>query len=192
MTTAAVVGSRRRPVARWAAIGAAVVAVALVVVLASRDPARNTSAASPLIGLPAPEVIAPDLDGQTVRLSQYRGRFVLLNFFASWCGPCVAEHDDLVRFSARHASSGDAQVVAVLWDDTPAAARSFFERKGGDWPVLLDDRGKVALDFGVRGPPESFLIDPDGFVVTRLLGEVTSDGLERLIVAARDARSATR
>lgn len=172
---------------KWIAVVVAIVAASLVGVLATRDASRNTSAASPLVGKAAPEVIAPDLDGRTVRLSQYRGRFVLLNFFASWCGPCRNEHDDLVRFTARHEAAGDAQVVAVLWDDEPADARDYFAREGGDWPVLVDDRGKVALDFGVRGPPESFLIDPNGFVLTRIVGEVTVDGLDALVRAASGA-----
>jgi cytochrome c biogenesis protein CcmG/thiol:disulfide interchange protein DsbE len=181
---------RRRP-ARWIALAVAVVAVALVALLATRDPSRNTAAASPLISKPAPEVIAPDLDGTTVRLSQFRGRYVVLNFFASWCVPCEREHDDLQRFATRHgpAGLGDAQVVAVLFDDEPAEARAFFEERGGSWPVLVDARGKVALDFGVRGPPESFVIDPSGFVVARIVGEVTDRGLDRVLAGAEARRS---
>ena len=170
-------------VARWAAVAVAAVMLGLVALLATRDASRNTAAASPLISKPAPEVIAPDLDGTTVRLSQYRGRYVVLNFFASWCVPCAREHDDLQRFTTRHGASGtgDAQVVSVLFDDEPADARAFFAERGGDWPVLTDPRGKVALDFGVRGPPESFLVDPEGVVVARIVGEVTEAGLDRLI-----------
>jgi cytochrome c biogenesis protein CcmG/thiol:disulfide interchange protein DsbE len=171
--------------ARRIAVGVGVVAVALVALLATRQPAQNTAAASPLIDKSAPEVIAPDLDGRTVRLSTYRGRFVVLNFFASWCTPCQREHDDLQRFATRHAASGDAQVIAVLFDDEPKDARAFFGSHGGDWPVLLDPRGKVALDFGVRGPPESFLIDPDGRVVSKIIGEVTDTGLDRLLAQVK-------
>jgi len=177
-------------VARWAAVAVAMVMVGLVALLATRDASRNTAAASPLISKPAPEVIAPDLDGTTIRLSQYRGRYVVLNFFASWCVPCAREHDDLQRFATRHGASGtgDAQVVAVLFDDEPAEARAFFEERGGDWPVLVDSRGKVALDFGVRGPPESFVVDPDGVVVARIVGEVTDTGLDRLIAQVEAER----
>jgi cytochrome c biogenesis protein CcmG/thiol:disulfide interchange protein DsbE len=171
--------------ARRIAVAVGVVAIALVVLLATREPAQNTAAASPLIDKAAPEVIAQDLGGSTVRLSTYRGRFVVLNFFASWCTPCQREHDDLQRFSTRHAASGDAQVVAVLFDDEPNDARAFFSSHGGDWPVLLDPNGKVALDFGVRGPPESFLIDPDGRVISKIIGEVTDTGLDRLLAAAK-------
>jgi cytochrome c biogenesis protein CcmG/thiol:disulfide interchange protein DsbE len=171
--------------ARRIAVGVGVVAVALVALLATRHPAQNTAAASPLLDKAAPEVIATDLGGKTVRLSTYRGRFVVLNFFASWCTPCKREHDDLQRFTTRHTVAGDAQVVAVLFDDEPNDARAFFAERGGGWPVLLDPRGKVALDFGVRGPPESFLIDPEGRVISKIIGEVTDTGLDRLLAAAK-------
>jgi cytochrome c biogenesis protein CcmG/thiol:disulfide interchange protein DsbE len=87
---------------------------------------------------------------------------VLLNVFATWCDPCVAEHDDLLRFQEAHRDAGDATVLAVVWDDSEDNVRDFLEQRGGDWPVILDGRGKVSLDFGVRGPPTSFLISPEG------------------------------
>lgn len=177
----------RRGVARWVALGLAVVFLGLVAVLATREPAQNTLAQSPLLGQPAPEVIGAGLDGATVRLSQFRGRYVVLNFFATWCVPCQQEHDDLVRFSERHRSAGDAVVLAVIFDDEPERVRAFFERRGGDWPVLADPSGKVALDFGVRGPPESYLIDPAGFVRSRIIGQVDDAGLDSLIEAAEAA-----
>ena len=166
---------------RWIALGAAVVAVAFLLVLATRDSAVSTAADSPLLGKPAPEVIGKGLDGETIRLSQLRGRYVLLNFFATWCVPCLREHDDLIRFQNLHADANDATVLAVVFDDEADNARRFFDERGGDWPVIADDRGKVSLDFGVRGPPESFLIDPNGVVISRIIGEVDATRLENLL-----------
>jgi cytochrome c biogenesis protein CcmG, thiol:disulfide interchange protein DsbE len=177
---------------RWIAAALVVAAVAFLAVLATRQSAEEAAAGSPLLGKPAPEVIGPDLDGETVRLSQLRGRYVLLNFFASWCVPCEREHDDLIRFQEAHAEAGDATVLAVIFDDTVENAREFFEERGGDWPVLADERGKVSLDFGVRGPPESFLISPEGIVLTRIIGEVDSDRLERLLTEAERLRAEAR
>ncbi|MBW3557472.1 MAG: TlpA family protein disulfide reductase [Actinobacteria bacterium] len=177
----------RRRVAPWVALALAVVLLGLVAVLATREPAQNTLAQSPLLGKPAPEVIGTGLDGSTLRLSQFRGRYVVLNFFATWCVPCQQEHDDLLRFSERHRSAGDAVVLAVIFDDEPDRVRQFFERRGGDWPVLADPSGKVSLDFGVRGPPESYLIDPNGFVRSKIVGQVDDAGLESLIRAAESA-----
>jgi cytochrome c biogenesis protein CcmG, thiol:disulfide interchange protein DsbE len=177
---------------RWIAAALVVTALAFLVVLATRQSAQEAAAGSPLLGKPAPEVIGPDLDGETVRLSQLRGRYVLLNFFASWCVPCEREHDDLIRFQEAHAEAGDATVLAVIFDDTVENAQEFFEERGGDWPVLADERGKVSLDFGVRGPPESFLISPEGIVLTRIIGEVDSDRLERLLTEAERLRAEAR
>ena len=180
-TTAAPLGHPRAPVARWVALGLAVVLVGFLAVLATRDPVETTLARSPLLGKPAPEVIGPGLDGSTVRLSQFRGRYVLLNFFATWCVPCQQEHDDLLRLSERHAAAGDATVLAVIFDDEPAKVREFLDKRGGGWPVLSDPRGKVALDFGVRGPPESYLIAPDGTVLSKIVGQVDDRAVEDLI-----------
>jgi cytochrome c biogenesis protein CcmG/thiol:disulfide interchange protein DsbE len=165
------------------------VAVAFLVVLATRRSAEQSAADSPLLGLPAPEVIGKGLDGSTVRLSQLQGRYVLLNFFASWCGPCQAEHDDLLRFQETHQVTGDATVLAVLFNDTPKAARRFFEVHGGDWPVIANQDARVSLDFGVRGPPESFLISPEGIVLTRIVGEVDADRLDDLVAEADALRA---
>ena len=181
--------ARRPRTAKWIALGLAVVLLALVAVLATRRSAEQVAADSPLLGKVAPEVTGVGLDDRTVRLSQLRGRYVLLNFFASWCVPCQKEHDDLVRFQAAHRESADATVLAVIFDDTTKNARSFFERRGGDWPVLADESGKVSLDFGVRGPPESFLISPEGIVLTRIIGEVESSDLEDLLVRAEALRT---
>ena len=170
---------------RWLALAMALVAVAFLVVLATRKSAEQSASDSPLLGRPAPEVIGAGIDGSTVRLSQLRGRYVVLNFFASWCVPCEREHDDLLRFQEAHREAGDATVLAVTFNDELEDARRFFERRGGDWPVVADDRGKVSLDFGVRGPPESFLISPDGIVLTRIIGEVRYEGLESLIEQAK-------
>ncbi|MFP5327646.1 MAG: TlpA family protein disulfide reductase [Acidimicrobiia bacterium] len=168
-------------IARVTATVIGVVAIAFVALLATREPAQSTVAPSTLTGKPAPAVVGESLEGETVRLSDFRGKYVVLNFFASWCVPCQREHDDLLAFSERHTAKGDAQVLAVIFSDERSAAARFFEERGGDWPVLSDPKGQVALDYGVRGPPESFLIAPNGLVLTRIVGEVTDEALEDLI-----------
>ena len=168
-------------VALWAALSIGLVMALFVAVLATRDSAQDKLAASPLLGKPAPELAGTSIDGRDVRLSALGGHWVLVNFFATWCTPCLREHPELVTFTQRHRARGDASVVAVIWDDDADAVRRFFERQGGDWPVIPDNGGRVALDFGVRGPPESFLIDPRGFVVSHIVGEVTADGLDQLL-----------
>jgi cytochrome c biogenesis protein CcmG/thiol:disulfide interchange protein DsbE len=173
-----------RRTALWSALGVALLGALLIAVLATRSPAVERLADSPLLGKPAPVVSGRSLDGSTVRLSDFRGQYVVLNFFATWCVPCRNEHPELQSFRNRHLSTGDVEVLAVVFDDDMGDVRRFFEREGGDWPVIDDPRGKVALDFGVRGPPESFLIDPNGYVLTRIVGEVRADGLDNLLEQA--------
>lgn len=170
----------KRP-ALWIAATIIVVVSGLVAVLATRAPAVNKVADSPLIGHVAPDLSGKALDGSTVRLADLRGRFVVLNFFATWCIPCQREHPELVRFSQQHATAGDVVVLQVVFDDSAAAAREFIASHNVDWPVIDDPDGQVALDFGVRGPPESFLLGPDGTVIYKIVGQVDATGLNKLL-----------
>lgn len=99
--------------------------------------------------------------------------------------PCLEEHPELVRFSQRHPAE-EAQVLAVVYDDQPDEVARFFRERGGDWPVVDDPGAKV--DVGVRGVPESFVVDPDGVVRTRLVGGVTAEGLDAVLRQLRGAR----
>ena len=167
------------------AASVAVVVAGLVAVLATRSPALNNVADSPLIDHVAPDISGTSLDGTTVRISDLRGKFVVLNFFATWCIPCQQEHPELVRFAQQH-QAGNERVLQVIFDDDAAAVRAFVAKQPVPWPIIDDPDGQIALDFGVRGPPESFLLGPDGTVLFKIVGRVDAAGLNRLI--ARVAR----
>jgi cytochrome c biogenesis protein CcmG/thiol:disulfide interchange protein DsbE len=158
----------------------AVLAAFVVVVLATREPAANRVVASPLVGRPAPVIEGTTLDGGTYSLASDQGRFTLVNFFATWCVPCRQEHDDLARWDERHRALGDAGVVSVVFDDSTESTRRFFDENGGDWPVVVGDNG-IALDYGVAGVPESYLVGPDGTVLAKIIGGVTDQGLDELL-----------
>ena len=182
------VSRSRRHTARWAAISLGVVLLLFVAVLATRKSAADKQAESPLLGKPAPSLTGTGLDGGGVSLGSMHGKWVVVNFMASWCVPCREEHPELVKFTQRHQAAGDAAVLGVIFDDSAANVRRFFAELGGSWPVISDPGGRIALDYGVRGPPESFLIDPNGFVVWKGIGQVSADGLDRLVAQGR-ARS---
>jgi cytochrome c biogenesis protein CcmG/thiol:disulfide interchange protein DsbE len=179
---------QRRGLVLGASIAVAVVLIGLIVVLATRDPATDRTNDSPLIGKIAPaivgETIAPEATaGEHFDLDLQRGQWVVVNFFATWCVPCVREHPELVEFSERHAQAQDASVVSVVFDDRADGVVDFFRRNGGEWPVV--DGDDVILDWAVAAVPESFLVDPDGRVVARLTGGVTADGLDELLGQAQ-------
>ena len=169
-----------------AAIIAGVVAVALgaLVLLFATSPKgedSSTSADSPIEGKLAPALSGTTVDGQKFDLDKQRGKWVLVNFFATWCPPCVQEHPQLVKFSQD--TAGTAQVVSVAFDDTPEKINEFFAEKGGDWPVLAKETDNASIDYGVVKLPESFLVNPEGTVVKKLAGGVTAAELEKIIAA---------
>jgi cytochrome c biogenesis protein CcmG/thiol:disulfide interchange protein DsbE len=161
----------------------AVVAVVggLILILGTSEPAANRVAESPLVGELAPPIVGVTLSGEEFDLAEERGRWVLVNFFAQWCVPCQQEHDDLVAFDERHRAIGDAGVVSVVFDDDVDDVRAFFEANGGTFPVITSDEGDITLDYGVAKVPESYLIDPAGTVVAKIIGGVTEEGLEDLL-----------
>lgn len=185
--------SRRARPARWIAIGLAVVLALFIVVLATRDSASTRLVRSPLVGKAVPATVARTVDGTTTyNLDDHRGEWVLVNFFATWCGPCQEEHDDLVRFARAHASAGDASVVSVVFADKASDVRRFFARRGGSWPVLRDDDGRLATAFGVARVPESYLVAPNGVVVGKITGGVNFDFLQQQLAELQTGNGSRR
>jgi cytochrome c biogenesis protein CcmG/thiol:disulfide interchange protein DsbE len=177
--------ARGRHTARWAALGVLVVAAGLIAVLATRPPASVAEVQSPLVGTEAPAVAGLTVDGHAFALPRVPGKFVVLNFFASWCGPCQQEGPELVRFGFEHQLRGDAELVSVVFEDTTEDARSYQATLGATWPTLADPRGTLALSYGVRAPPSTFLIAPDGRVVAYIVAPVTAADLDSLIARAK-------
>ena len=124
--------------------------------------------ASPLLGKPAPDFTLTDLEGRVVRLSELRGRPVVLNFWATWCQPCVVEHPTLAAAASRFGER--AHFLGVIYHDEPRAVRAFLVRRPPWGPSLIDDGSRVAIAFGVYGAPETYFIDADGIVVDKVAG----------------------
>lgn len=163
-----------------AAIVVGVVVALLVVLLATRDPAGERIASADLVGKQAPAIGGDVVLGEPFDLGA-TDRWVVVNFFATWCVPCRTEHPELLSFSRRHSQIGDASVVSVVFDDDPDAVRQYFEDNDSTWPVIDGTGTGVILDYAVAAVPESFIISPSGYVVAKVTGGVTSVGLDQLI-----------
>lgn len=155
----------------WVAVLAAVGFLGLLGFGLTRDARELPSA---LIGEPAPAFVAPTLSGDTLRSEELRGKVVILNFWASWCGPCWQEHPILL-WAERHYADDDVRVVGVVYQDRPGPARRFMSELGGSWPSVVDPGSRIAIDYGVYGPPETFFLSPDGTVVKKRIGPVTME-----------------
>jgi len=178
---------RRRHPTRWIA-GAVLVALVVVgIVLATRTSQEATAVQSPLLGRTAPALSGTDLSsGAPVSLEALRGHYVLVNFFASWCGPCQQEAPDLSRFHYQQAHISDgADMVSVVFHDTTSTARAFLRSNGDLWPAVGDPGGVIAEHYGVTAPPTTFVIDPSGRVAAVLVGPATQANLDASLKAAR-------
>jgi cytochrome c biogenesis protein CcmG/thiol:disulfide interchange protein DsbE len=167
-----------------ALVAAAVIGVLvalIVAVLATRAPATERASQSPLIGRLAPATAGTTLDGEEVSIDDFRGRWVMVNFFASWCVPCIQEHPELAAFDAAHRAAGDAALIGVTFDDKADDARAFFAERGGGWPVINDPENSIGVAYGVAQVPETFVIAPNGAIVQRFAGAVTRAELDQLI-----------
>lgn len=130
----------------------------------------------------------PGLDQPVVRLADYRGRWVVVNFWATWCTPCLDEIPELAYFHDTYREQ-DAVVVSVDYEDIDAATlREFATAQGINYPVALSD-GQPLAGFTLKGLPTTFLVSPEGRIVNVHLGAVTAAMLERRINAFKQAGS---
>ena len=180
---------RHRRTALVSASIVGVVMVAFIALLATRDTGER-EAQSALVDRPAPAAVGVTLDGDDFDLDDWRGRWVLVNFFGTWCPPCIVEHPELVEFHEAHAGSGEVEVVSIAFNDNPEDIEEFFEEHGGDWPVLVEGAGdrsvnSVAVSWGVTSLPESFFVAPNGVVIYKFTGGVTYQDLQFVLSQAR-------
>ena len=125
----------------------------------------------------APIFVRTDLTGHEINLKRYRGKVVLLNFWATWCEPCRLELPKFGAWHRRYGGDGFA-VIAVSMDDTNAPVRRTVRRMRLDFPVLMGDAKLGEAYGGVLGLPVSFLIDRNGRIVAKIRGEADMDALE--------------
>ena len=181
-------GGHRRKIAPLIVGVIAIVMAGLFVVLLSADGDSSESAASPLLGRPAPEATGTLGDGTSFDLSRRKGSWVVLNFFDPTCIPCIQEHPELVRFSEDQERLGvdGAELYSVITRGEQSEIEAFFAENGGDWPAVYSEADEFPVAFGVSQVPETWVVDPSGVVQLRLISKVTADQLNSILQQFRE------
>jgi cytochrome c biogenesis protein CcmG, thiol:disulfide interchange protein DsbE len=153
------------------------VAVAVIVALLATGLGKDPSVvASPLVGRMAPNFTLSQLDGPPVTLSRLRGQVVVINFWASWCAECKVEQAALDQTWQQFQDSG-VVVIGVNFEDSTGAARGYVRAKEVTYPVVEDAGSKTALAYGLRGVPETFVVNRSGRIVSHVIGPVSAAAL---------------
>jgi len=154
--------------------------IALVVVLAVGLRLNPREVPSPLIGKPAPPFELPLLNEPDKRFSQkdMLGKVWIMNVWASWCPPCLVEHPVVTRI----ARSGLAPVVGLNYKDTRDEALPWLKRNGDPYQLIVfDASGRIGIDYGVYGVPETYVIDRKGVIRYKHIGPLTADVVQKKV-----------
>jgi cytochrome c biogenesis protein CcmG/thiol:disulfide interchange protein DsbE len=164
-----------RRTALLAALAGAVAVVVVAGVLVARDEGEPAVVASDE-ARPAPELSGVDpITGKQVRLSDYEGRPVVINVWASWCPPCHDEAPDLARFAREHP---EAQLIGIDIKDVQGAAREFYRRYGWRHPSIFDPTGEKAASLGLQGQPITYFLNEEHEIVETIAGASDFAGFE--------------
>ncbi|HEX5405987.1 MAG TPA: TlpA disulfide reductase family protein [Pseudonocardiaceae bacterium] len=162
-------------------LGVVLAVVAIVAALLTSGLRHDPSVtASPLVGRTAPDFTLPELDGPPIHLAALRGQVVVVNFWASWCAECHTEQTALNDTWAKFRDSG-VVMLGVDFEDNNTDASDYLASVGGTYPVVVDANSSTALAFGVRGVPETYVVDQSGRIVDRVIGAVDEGTLTQIL-----------
>jgi len=178
--------------AALAAALCAALTAALCAPLAACSPAREDGAGGAAAAAMAPEFSLQDLAGRTVRLSDFRGKAVVIDFWATWCPPCLFQVPELNAFWKKYRDAGDVVVLGVAVDVEGApVVGPWVAEQGVEYTIVLGDEG-LARRFGAQGFPTLALVGPDGHLDSLHVGLVEVAELEQLVAPLRAAAAAPR
>ncbi len=129
-----------------------------------------------LVGTQAPIFEGPDVEsGDPISSSQYKGKVILVNFWASWCQECKVEHDNLLRLYEDFKDHPEFVMLGINYQDEVPKARAYLKQYGSSFRHVRDVKGALAIDFGVYGVPETFVIDQQGVIRHKWIGPIVGD-----------------
>ena len=141
---------------------------------------------SVLVGTPAPTFSGPAVQGgETISLSQHQGKVVVLNFWASWCRECRLEHENLLAIQRQYGGDPNFVMLGVNYQDQEKEAIKYLDSYGSGFSHVRDVKGRISIDYGVYGVPETFVFDQEGIIrfkhVGPIIGPVYTHLTERII-----------
>jgi peroxiredoxin len=164
-----------------AGIVLAVVVISSAARLCGQDALGETTAASMAPAMPDWELKATD--GKPVRSADFKGKVVVLDFWATWCGPCRAEIPGFIALQKRHEQEGVAVIGVALDDGGAETVKRFAQKEGVNYPVVLADEETQRVFGGIEAVPTTFIIDRAGQIVKKHVGFADADELEKEIQA---------
>ncbi|HUJ08494.1 MAG TPA: TlpA disulfide reductase family protein [Verrucomicrobiae bacterium] len=162
----------------------AIVIALLAAVSCAQRPGTAGERRSNSFGKKAPDFALPDLAGKTVRLSHFKGKVVVLDFWATWCGPCRKEIPNFIQLQRQYADKGFTMLGIALDEEGAAVVKPFVQQFGINYPVVLGNSQVATAYGGIQAVPTAFLIGPDGRILKTFIGARGKSEFEQAIQSA--------